>query len=117
MGKDENKKRKKQLKQLTVLKEEENESPVLLELIGLLEDLRKEGKLLDIQICPKCKSPKVRRIGTLSGDLWGHMGILPSKYECEECGWRTRLVLEATNRPLNVKDVAMIAEASNSDET
>jgi hypothetical protein len=114
MGKAEKKRRKKKrLKQLVVLKEEETESQVLLDLIKVLEDLEKEGKLVDIQICPRCKSPKVRRVRTMSGDLWGHMGILPPKFECEECGWRARLVLKATNRPLSIKDVAIVAEASN----
>lgn len=114
MGKAEKKrKKKKRLKQLMVLKEEETESQVLLDLIKVLGDLEKEGKLVDIQICPRCKSPKVRRVRTMSGDLWGHMGILPPKFECEECGWRARLVLKATNRPLSIKDVAIVAEASN----
>jgi len=114
MGKAEKKRRKKKrLKQLIVLKEEETESQVLLDLIKVLEDLEKEGKLVDIQICPRCKSPKVRRVRTMSGDLCGHMGILPPKFECEECGWRARLVLKATNRPLSIKDVAIVAEASN----
>lgn len=114
MGKAEKKRRKKKrLKQLMVLKEEEKESQVFLDLIKVLEDLEKEGKLVDIQICPRCKSPKVRRVRTISGDLWGHMGILPPKFECEECGWRARLVLKATNRPLSIKDVEIVAEASN----
>jgi hypothetical protein len=114
MGKAEKKKgKKKRQKQLIVLKEEETESQVPFDLIKFLEDLEKEGKLVDIQICPRCKSPKVRRVRTMSGDLWGHMGILPPKFECEECGWRARLVLKATNRPLSIKDVAIVAEASN----
>ena len=114
MAKAEKKRRKKKrLKQLMVLKEEEKESQVFLDLIKVLEDLEKEGKLVDIQICPRCKSPKVRRVRTMSGDLWGHMGILPPKFECEECGGRARLVLKATNRPLSIKDVEIVAEASN----
>ena len=114
MGKAEkNRRKKKGLKQLMVLKEEETESRTLLELVEVLVELEKEGKLVDIQICPRCKSPKVRRVRTMSGDLWGHMGILPPKFECEKCGWRARLVLKATNRPLSVKDVAIIAEASD----
>lgn len=114
MGKAEKKRRKKKRpKQLIVLKEEEKESQVFLDLIKVLEDLEKEGKLVDIQICPRCKNPKIRRVRTMSGDLWGHMGILPPKFECEECGWRARLVLKATNRPLSIKDVEIVAEASN----
>jgi len=117
MEKAEKKKKKKQPKQQTILKEEESESQVLLEMTEVLQDLEKEGKLVDIQICPRCKSPKVHRVGTMGGDLWGHTGILPPKFECKECGWRARLVLKATNRPLSIKDVAIIAEASNSNET
>jgi len=41
------------------------------------------------------------------------MGILPPKFECEECGWRARIVLKATNRPLDVKDMEIIAEAKS----
>ncbi len=107
------KKRKKKKKQLAVLVEEQVESQTFFELLAILEELEKEGKLVDVQVCPRCKNPRVRRVGTMSGDLWGHMGILPPKFECEKCGWRARLVLKATNRPLSVKDVAIIAEASD----
>jgi hypothetical protein len=114
MAKAEKKRRKKKRQQqLMILKEDETESQVFLDLIKVLEDLEKEGKLVDIQICPRCKGTKVRRVRTVSGDLWGHMGILPPKFECKECGWRARLVLQATNRPLSIKDVAVIAEASD----
>jgi len=41
----------------------------------------------------------------------GHMGLLPVKFECLDCGWRERLVTLATNRKLGVKQVAIIAEA------
>ena len=109
------KKKKRKPMQIAVLEEKE-ESPTFIELVRVLEELEKEGKFVDIQICPKCKSPKVRRVGTLSGDLWGHMGILPPKFECEECGWRARLVLKATNKPLNIKDVEIIAETLHSNK-
>jgi len=117
MKKAEKKKRKKGSKQLTVLREDEKEDIVLLELVQVLEELEEEGKFFDLQICPKCKSPKVRKVGTVSGDLWGHMGMLPPKLECEECGgWRGRLVLNVTNRSLSIKDVAMIGESTDLDE-
>ncbi|MEM3551087.1 MAG: hypothetical protein QXV01_08365 [Candidatus Bathyarchaeia archaeon] len=111
MSRDEKAKKKKKPTQLIVLEERE-ESPAFTELIRVLEELRKEGKFVEVQVCPKCKSPKVRRVGTMSGDLWGHMGILPPKFECEECGWRARLVLKATNKPLSIKDIEIITEAS-----
>jgi hypothetical protein len=116
MEERERKKKKKKPMQLMLLEEGEL-SPTALDLVRALEELQKTGKFLDIQICPKCKSPKVRRVGTMSGDLWGHMGIIPSKFECDECGWRARLVLKATNKPTSIKDVAIIAEASNIGET
>jgi hypothetical protein len=105
--------RKKQIQQSTSLKEEEKEIRMLLELVHALEE---EAEFVDLEICPKCKSPKVRRVGSMSGDLWGHMAILPSKSECEECGWRGRLGLRATNRSLGIKDVAMMTEAADLDE-
>jgi len=115
MEKQERKKKRKQ-KQLAVLKEEERESQAFLKLVSVLEDLEAKGKYVDIQVCPRCKSPKVRRVGATAGDMSGHMGLTPVKYECPECGWRERLVLKATNRPMDVKDVAITAEGLNSKE-
>ncbi len=46
-----------------------------------------------------------------SGDMSGHMGLLPVKYTCLDCGWQERLVIKATNRKIGVKEVAIIAEA------
>jgi len=109
--------RKKKKKRFAVLLEEQVESQTFYELVGILEELEKEGKCVDIQICPRCKSPRVRRVGTMSGDLWGHMKILPPKFECEECGWRARLILKATNKPTSIKDVAIITEASKLKKT
>ena len=115
MEEPETKKKKRKKLQLTVLEEREEESQTLAELVKVLEELEKEGKRVDIQICPQCKSPKVRRVGTMSGDLWSHMGLLPPKFECQECGWRARLVLKATNKRLSVRDVEIIAEALESE--
>ena len=109
-------KRKKKQKQQVVLKQKKEENPKFLELLEILEDLEKEGKHVDIQICPKCKSPRVRRVRSMEGDMSGHMGMLPVKYECLDCGWRERLVVKATNRKLGIKEVALIAEALNIEE-
>jgi ribosomal protein L37AE/L43A len=109
---EEEKQEKKKKKQSAALVSERVESESFYELIGVLEELEKEGKYVDVQVCPQCKSPKVRRVKTMSGDLWGHMGILPVKFECEECGWRARLVLNATNKSTTVKDAAIMAEES-----
>lgn len=115
MEKQEKKKKTRQ-KQLTVLKEEERESQALLELVSVLEDLEAKGKYVDIQVCPRCKSPRVRRVGATAGDMSGHMALTPLKYECLECGWRERLILKTTNRPMDVKDVSIMAEGLNSKE-
>lgn len=105
------KKKRKRRQQLVVLEEQTEESQDLSELVKALEELEREGKIVEIQVCPKCKSPRVRRVKTMSGDLWSHLGWAPPKFECEECGWQARLVLKATNKRLSVKDVEIIAEA------
>ena len=106
-------KKKKKQKQKVVLKQKKAESQKFLELLEILEELEKEEKHVDIQICPHCKSPRVRRVRSMDGDMSGHIGMLPVKFECRDCGWRERLVIKATNRKLGVKEVAIIAEASN----
>jgi len=108
---EEQRKKKKRKRQLTLLREEEIVSETFPQLIETLEKLREEGKYLDVQICPRCKSARVRRVGALSGDMSGHMAITPIKFECLDCGWRERLVVKATNRPLGLKEMAIIAEA------
>jgi len=109
-------KKKKKQKQKVVLEQKKKESQKFLELLDILEELEKEDKHVDIQICPKCKSPRVRRVNSAEGDMLGHMGMLPPKYECPDCGWRERLVVKTTNRKLGVKEVAIIAEASSIEE-
>ncbi len=79
--------------------------------IKVTEALEKQGEHLEIQVCPKCKSPKVRRAKSQSGDMWSHLGILPPSYECPDCGWQERVVLKATNKPLTVREVELIREA------
>jgi RNase P subunit RPR2 len=110
----ETKKRKKK-KQLSLLESERVESESSQELMRVLEELEKEKKFVDVQVCPNCKSPLVRRVGSMTGDMSGHMGWTPPKYECRECGWRERLVLKATNRPTRVKDVTIMAEAKDAE--
>jgi len=112
MSETERRKKKRKKRQFLVLEEQAEESSALAELVKLLEELEKEGKTVEFQVCPKCKSPRLRRVKTLSGDLWSHLGWVPPKFECEECRWKTRLVLKATNKRLGVKDVEIIAEAS-----
>ena len=108
---EEQRRKKKRKRQLTLLKEEEILSETVPEMVAVLEELRKEGKYVDLQVCPRCKSARVKRVGSISGDMSGHMAITPVKYECLDCGWRERLVVKATNRPLGWKEMAIIAEA------
>ena len=105
------KKRKKQ--QLAALEQVQEETAIqnAAEVTQVLDELEAQGVRLDIQVCPKCKSPKVRRAKSTGGDMWGHMGILPESYECPDCGWQERIVLKATNRKMSVRDVELIREA------
>ncbi len=105
------KRRKKQ--QLFALEqvEEETAAQNAVEVTQALEELKNQGIRLDIQVCPKCKSPKVRRAKSTGGDMWAHLGMTPPSYECPDCGWQERLVLKATNKPLTVREVELIREA------
>jgi hypothetical protein len=107
--------KKKKRKHPSLLESERVESELFPELVEALEELEKERKYVDIQVCPKCKGPLVRRVGSMTGDMSGHMGLTPPKFECKECGWRERLVLKATNRPTSIKDVVIMAEAKDAD--
>jgi RNase P subunit RPR2 len=111
----EQKKKKKKKKQLAVLETEKVESELFPELVKALEKLEREKKFVDIQVCPKCKSPLVRQVGSMVGDMSAHMGFTPPKYECRECGWRERTVLKAINKPTTVREVVIMAEAKDAD--
>ena len=105
------KKRKKQ--QLTVFEQVQDEKAVqnAIEVTEALEELEKQGNFVDIQVCPRCKSPKVERAKSQGGDMWAHIGLQPPSYECPECGWQERLVLKATNKRMSVRDAELIREA------
>jgi hypothetical protein len=112
---EQEKKKRRKKKQFNLLETETVESELFPRLVEALEELEKEKKYVDIQVCPKCKSPLVRRVGSMSGDILGHMGLTPPKFECKECGWREKLVLKATSRPTSIKDVVIMAEAKNAE--
>jgi len=112
---EQEKKKRKKKKHASLLETERVESELFPELMKGLEELEKEKKYVDIQVCPKCKSPLVRRVGSMLGDMSGHMGLTPPKFECRECGWRERTVLKATNRPTSIRDVVMMAEAKDAE--
>jgi hypothetical protein len=105
------KKRKKQ--QLVVSEQVQEEIAIqnAIEVTEALEELEKQGKHVDIQVCPRCKSPKVERAKSTGGDMWAHIGMLPPSYECPDCGWQERVVLKATNKRLSVREVEIIREA------
>jgi len=63
---EEQKKKKKRKQQLTLLKEEEILSETFPEMMAVLDELRKEGKHVDVQVCPRCNSARVRRVGSMS---------------------------------------------------
>jgi predicted RNA-binding Zn-ribbon protein involved in translation (DUF1610 family) len=115
MSEPERKRRKRKKQQTIILTEQDEEMQTVAELTSALDELEKEGKTVEVQVCPKCKSLKVRRVKTMEGDMSSHLGWLPPKFECEDCGWHERLVLKATNKRLSVKDVEIIAEALDSD--
>lgn len=105
------KKRRKQKLSLLGQVEEEVAVQNAVEVTQALDELEKQGVRLEVQVCPRCKSPKVRRAQSTGGDMWGHLGMLPPSYECLDCGWQERLVLKATNKPLTVREVELIREA------
>ena len=108
---EQKKKRKKQ--PFTIVEQVQEETAIqnAIEVTQVLEELEKQGKHVDIQVCPKCKSPRVRRAKSTGGDMWAHIGILPPSYECPDCGWQERIVLKATNKKLSVREVELIREA------
>ena len=112
---EEQKKKKKKKSQIALLDNEQVESALLPELVKALDELEKEKKYVDLQVCPKCKSPLVQKVGSMVGDMSAHLGITPPKYECRHCGWRARIVLKATNKPTTVKDVVIMAETKDAD--
>ena len=111
-------KKKRKKKQVSLVEQVQEETAIqnATEVTQVLEELESEGVRLDIQVCPKCKSPRVRRAKSTGGDMWGHLGMLPESYECPDCGWQERLVLKATNRKMSVRDVELIREAMDEDE-
>lgn len=105
------KKRKKQQFQALQQAQEEIAIQNATGVAQALEELEAQGIRLDIQVCPKCKSPKVRRAKSTGGDMWGHLGMVQPSYECPDCGWQERVVLKATNKPSSVRDVELTREA------
>jgi hypothetical protein len=110
--------KKKRKKQFTVLEQVQEETAVqnAKEVTEALDELEKQGHLVEIQVCPRCKSPKVERAKSTGGDMWAHIGMLPPSYECPDCGWQERIVLKATNKKLTVKEIEIIREAMGEED-
>jgi predicted RNA-binding Zn-ribbon protein involved in translation (DUF1610 family) len=109
------KKKKRKKQQATLIEAPSEAIENAGEVTQALEELKQEGIQADLHVCPKCKSPKIRRANASAGDMTSHIGFLSPKYECPECGWQDRLVLKATNKPLTVRDVEIIREAMDID--
>ena len=104
-------KNKKKQKQELVQEKKKAESKNVQKLVQRLDELRKKEKYVDVAVCPECKSVNLRRVKSTSGDMTGHLGWLPVKYECLDCGWVGRLELFATNKRQSWKEIVIIAEA------
>ncbi len=101
----------KKQKQELVQKEKKVDGKNIEKLMQGLDELKKKGKYVDVAVCPVCKSLNLRRVKSTSGDMSGHLGWLPVKYECLDCGWRGRLEVYATNKKQNWREVTIMAEA------
>ena len=108
-------KTKSKQKQELVQKEKKAYSKNVQKLVQRLDELKKKEKFVDVAVCPKCKSVNLRRVRSSMGDITGHLGWLPIRYECLDCGWRGRLEIFATNKKQSWKEVAIMAEARDLD--
>ncbi len=119
MAETQTQKKKRRKQQLSPVEEIGEETAIqnAASVTEALDELAKQGKRVEIQVCPRCKSPKVKRAQSTGGDMWAHIGMLPPSYECLDCGWQERIVLKATNKPLTVKEVELIREAMEIDDS
>ena len=80
--------------------EPDSEALIVRKLMDALRDLRRQGRLVRIRICPQCKTPDLRLLAS-HYDIGGAMGITPTKYLCPRCGYWGRVVIEATNEDIS----------------
>ncbi|MFX1294049.1 MAG: hypothetical protein ACFFD2_04220 [Promethearchaeota archaeon] len=74
-----------------------------------LEELTKDGKIVDFKICPQCKS-----IGLSVMDVVGlYAPLSPVRYVCKKCGWVGRVIIEMTNRQIDELDEEMLEDIIN----
>lgn len=81
-----------------------------------LEELKKKGKYVDVRVCPRCKSTRLARVGSMQGDTSGQMAMTPPKFECLDCSWKGRLTIYATNRPIDGKQMDTVSKALEQDD-
>lgn len=55
---------------------------------------RGENREVKIQVCPRCRSRQIQRLGSLEGDMMGAIGLLPPRFQCLDCGWIGTLVVK-----------------------
>ena len=82
---EQKKKKRKKKKQIVVLETEQVESE-LSELVEVLEELEKEKKYVDVQICPHCKSAKVRRESRCRAMCWVIWGLFRQSMSARNVG-------------------------------
>ncbi|MHA1279087.1 MAG: hypothetical protein ACTSQI_17680 [Candidatus Helarchaeota archaeon] len=74
--------------------------------IQILEELAKEGKTINIKICPQCKA-----VGLCNMDVVGlYAPLSPTKFVCKKCGWVGRAAIEMTNRRIDELDEAILED-------
>lgn len=80
--------------------EPDAEEAIVHKLMDALKELRRQGRLVRIRICPQCKSPDLTLLAS-HYDIGGAMGITPTKYLCPRCGYWGRVIIEATNEDIS----------------
>ena len=63
-----------------------------------LDEWKKKGFDVDIEICPICKSPRLVKL-TSAHDLGVFPGSLQPALYCIDCGWYGRIAPVMSNRP------------------
>ena len=74
--------------------------------IKQLDELAKKGIYLDLKICPRCKSTKLKIM-----DVVGmYSPLSPVRVVCKQCGWVGRTAIEITNRKIDELDEEMLED-------
>ena len=74
--------------------------------LRFLDNLTKEGKVIDLKICPQCKSAELYIM-----DVVGlYAPLSPVRCVCKKCGWVGRTIIEMTNRRIDESDEEMLED-------